>query len=129
MNNKSAYLKSVTEGEHQTMVFEWANLHAKKYPELELLFHIPNGGYLLSPRSARRLKEQGLKKGYPDIGLDIPRKKFHGLRIELKKIGGRLSKEQIWWIDQLTAQGYFVPVCFGADAAIDTIKNYLGIQA
>ncbi len=38
---------------------------------------------------------------------------------------GRLSKEQKVWVDQLTAWGHCVYVCWNANAAIDVITAYL----
>ena len=33
------------ESEEQVMVMNWAKLQMGKYPELRLLYHVPNGGY------------------------------------------------------------------------------------
>ncbi len=118
--------KSITRSEYdeQVAVFRWAELAQKEYPELRLLFGSLNG-VRLSIGSAVKAKKAGLKRGYPDICLDVPRKPYHGLRIELKKIGGRMSDGQIIILPALMMQSYCVTVCYGADEAISCIKEYL----
>lgn len=33
-----------SEASEQILLMQWCNLQKFKYPELELIFHIPNGG-------------------------------------------------------------------------------------
>lgn len=114
-----------TEEQEQIVVFQWAELMANRYPELNLIMHIPNGG-LRSKPEAVRFKRAGVKKGVPDIFLPVPKKGYHGLWIEMKRQkGGRLSPEQKAWIDNLNAQGYLAARCDGADDAIRVIKEYI----
>ncbi len=114
-----------TEAQEQAALFEWAQLQSGKYPELVLLYHIPNGGSR-HPAEARNLQAQGVKSGVPDICLPVPRGDCHGLYIELKRRkGGRLSPEQSQWIDELTEQGYSAAVCKGWEVAAELIKGYL----
>lgn len=114
-----------TESEEQIMVFEWAELSHGKYPELALLFHIPNGSYK-SVAMAEKFQREGLKAGVPDICLPVARKGFHALYIEMKRtVGGRLSQKQVWWIDNLRSQGNKVEVCKGFDEAVHVIEDYL----
>jgi len=71
------------ESDHQIALFQWVSYQLKRYPELELLYHIPNGGYRYKT-TARRLKAEGVKAGVPDICLPVPRGGYHGLYIEMK---------------------------------------------
>ncbi len=115
-----------TEEQEQIAVIEWVELSQSRYPDLQWLYHVPNGG-LRSKRTAARLKAAGVKSGVPDLCLPVPRKGYHGLYIELKRIkGGRTSPDQDKWVDGLTDNGYFCEVCRGAESAIRTIKWYLG---
>lgn len=129
--------KAMTEDGHQSVLFQWANLATAKHPELRWLYAIPNGG-LRSKATAGRLKAQGVKAGYPDIGLDVARHGFHGLRIELKvpevkaipgatkrKPPGRTSPEQDAWLEQLRTQGYRAEVAYGWVQAMAIIQEYL----
>jgi hypothetical protein len=50
-------LPSVSESDEQIGLFEWAALHTRKYPELDLLYHIPNGGHRYKT-TAIRLKAE-----------------------------------------------------------------------
>lgn len=38
-------MKPLTESAEQQHLMQWTDFAAGKYPELELLFHIPNGGH------------------------------------------------------------------------------------
>lgn len=89
-----------TEAQHQTNVIRWSMIHRDHYPELALLFHIPNGGSR-DPREAAHMKEQGVKPGVPDLCLPVPRGRYHGLYIEMKTPTGRTSKDQEWWLTKL----------------------------
>jgi hypothetical protein len=117
-----------TEFVEQARLFTWASMSLVCYPDLAWLYAIPNGGYLLSKSSAGKLKAGGLKKGYPDLGLDVARGLFYGLRIEMKRTkGGRIAPEQREWHMRLIEQGYKVVVCFGWEEARDTLMTYLSL--
>jgi hypothetical protein len=94
------------------------------YPELKLLHHIPNGG-ARSKATAGRLKAAGVKAGVPDICLPVPRHGFHGLYIELKWGKNKATEEQVGWLGDLRAQGYYTAICYGFQPAMDTIIDYL----
>lgn len=114
------------ESVEQTWLFRWAeNMAYLKWPELELLYHTPNGGSR-NHIEAARLKAQGVKAGIPDIYLPVSRSNYHGLYIELKRQhGGRLSPDQKEMIPKLRAQGYRVEVCKGFQQAADVIEAYM----
>ena len=96
-----------------------------KWPELELMYHVPNGGYR-NKAEAERFRSQVVKPGVPDIVLPVARGGYHGLYIELKRtVGGRVSEEQREWLGKLNAQGYYTAVCRGWEEAKDAIEGYL----
>ena len=114
-----------TEAEEQITLFEWARLQRGKYPELTLLYHVPNGGSR-NKAEAGRLRAEGVKAGVPDLCLPVPRGRFHGLYIELKRRrGGRVDELQVAWKEELMKQGYSVALCKGWEAAAEVILNYL----
>lgn len=114
-----------TEEEEQIALIEWATRSSGQYPELALLFHIPNGGSR-GKGEAGRFKAMGVKKGVPDLFLPVPRGGYHGLFVELKRVaGGEVSKNQREWIDTLTRQGYRAVVCKGWEAARIVIMRYI----
>jgi hypothetical protein len=47
----------------------------------------------------------------------------------MKRNGGRCTPEQKAFHEDLRAQGYRVEVCYGAQAAIDTITHYMLSEA
>ena len=114
-----------TEAQEQKDLFRWAELMSKRYPELELLFHIPNGGSRHIVEAAN-LKAQGVRAGVPDIFLPVARLGYHGMFIEMKRRkGGRLSEAQKEWICVLERNGYFAIVCAGWEEAVEAIESYL----
>jgi len=114
------------EAHEQEALFTWARLQEKIYPELEMLFAIPNGGSRHKIEAAN-LKKQGVKSGVLDAYLSVPSSKYHGLYIEMKSEKGKVSEKQDWWIGRLRGYGYKVEVCYSAESAINAIKQYLGV--
>jgi hypothetical protein len=114
------------EADEQMMLMKWAAYSRGKYPELAMLFHIPNGGSR-NRIEAARLKAQGVCPGVPDLCLPVARGAYHGLFIELKRQkGGRLSDEQKGWLDALGRNGYRAIRCDGWAKAAEEIARYLG---
>lgn len=121
-------------------LFRWADAQSGKYPELSLMYHIPNGGKR-GKAEAGRFRAMGVKSGVPDIFLpfavqtfnfvgsgkfDVIKIKYHGLYIELKRLrGGTVSATQKQWIARLRDAGYAVEVCKGWEAAAAVITDYL----
>lgn len=115
-----------TEAQEQEALFRWAAYSRGKYPELDMLFHIPNGGSR-NLIEAAHLKAQGVKPGVPDICLPVPSGRYTALYIELKRRkNGRVSDAQRGWIAALNRVGCRAVVCNGWDEARDAIEQYLG---
>lgn len=116
-----------SESGHQRAVFAWAALNFPKYPELRLMFAIPNGGER-NKIVAANLKAEGVRAHVPDIFLPVPRGKWCGLFLEMKKQGGRVDPGQKEFIKALQMQGYGACVCVGWLAATETLVSYLEFQ-
>ncbi len=117
-----------TETGEQQAVIEWCVRAAGKYPELRLIYHIPNEGKRSVVKGAE-LKSIGLKSGVPDLCLPVARGGFHALYIEMKK--SRKSKataEQKKWLAALNAQNNVAVICYGADEAIKILEKYLNMK-
>lgn len=120
------------EHDEQAALFLWARLSRVRFPELRLMFAIPNGGHR-NLLVAKKMKAEGCKAGVPDILLPVARQGHHGLFLEMKTTGNRpkrggkggLSDIQAEWIGDLRAQGYRVEVCYGAEEARNVICEYL----
>lgn len=113
-----------SEDEEQAVVIEWCELNSHRYPELKMIYHVPNEGKRSAAYAAKE-KRLGLKKGVPDLVIPVKRMGFAGLYIEMKKIGGRLTREQRIWLDMLNDEGYAAFVAEGAEQAIKIIQGYL----
>jgi hypothetical protein len=108
-------------------LIQWAIVEQRRWPELARLAHVPNGG-ARSKVTAAILKAEGVRSGYPDYVLDVPRGGYHGLRIELKADDGRASDEQCDWLAFLHAQGYAAFVCVGWRRAAHLLLRYMSLH-
>lgn len=115
-----------TQSEHQIQVnlMKWCELMRHTYPELSLMFAIPNGG-LRNKIVASKLKAEGARAGVPDLFLPSPKGEYHGLFIEMKSLKGVTRPNQREWLAKLGKQGYACVVCKGYDAAVEAIEEYL----
>lgn len=120
------------EADEQRHLFFWARMMSGQHPELELLNASMNGAWIPGRKGRKfaiitQLQNIGcLRPGFPDINLPIPRAGYHGLYIELKrKSGGKVSKDQQWWLDKLRYQGYYSTVARGFEEAKEAIIMYL----
>jgi len=86
--------------------------------------HIANERHT-SPQRGAKLKKMGVKSGACDIFILEPRGDYHGLFIELKVKGGRLSDNQKEFIDKSNERNYKTVVCWSIDELIDTVEDYL----
>jgi len=67
------------EHNEQVAVFAWARWAEAQYPELALLFAVPNGG-ARNKVTAARLKAEGVKRGVLDIWFPVARGGWRRLR-------------------------------------------------
>lgn len=94
------------------------------HPELAHIFAVPNGGKR-GKAQAGKLKAEGVKAGMLDLILPVAVGGKHGLFLEMKAAGGRLTHEQKGWIDYLRGAGYAAAVAHGFDAARAVLVAYL----
>lgn len=116
------------ENQEQKSLFEWAMLYEGRYPELKMLFHVPNEGKRSKATGAEMVR-MGLKSGVPDVVLPVARQGYHGLVIEMKEDRGKLTQKQKEWLRMFSAENWKVLVCWGWDCAADAIAKYLGFEA
>lgn len=115
----------MTEHEEQVDLMRLVEMHKGRWPELGMLFAVPNGGDR-NMLVAKKLKAEGVKAGVPDLCLPVPRGGYHGLFIELKRQKkGRISPEQVAWLKALQGQGYRAEMCLGATEAWNVIQEYM----
>lgn len=116
-----------SEATEQEALIVWCGWQQAKHPELKLIYHIPNGGSR-NTLEAANLKRQGVKAGVPDLCLPVARNGFHGLYIEMKYGKNKTTENQKEWLEDLTTQGYFTAVCYGAEEAKEIIAKYLQLS-
>lgn len=115
-----------TEHDEQVALMHWWSFAHKLFGVSEqLLFAIPNGGDR-NILVAAKLKAEGVRAGVPDLFLAVPRGRYHGMFVELKKRDrGTVSKKQKIMIEILMESGYCSLVCHGWNGAMEAIKRYL----
>lgn len=115
--------KPGTEHSQQTAYCCWLQ-QQKVDDRLKMAFAVPSGG-LRDKVTASRLKAEGVKRGVPDMMIPIPINNYHGLFIEFKIKGGKLSAEQIVYGEYLKSQNYAHVVVYSYLEAIDATLQYL----
>lgn len=118
--------RSREESEMQVSLLKWWHMQCRYFgiPEI-LLASCPNGGGRSGPVVGAILKAEGLRAGFPDLGLYVPRGRFHALFLELKRRDGVVSPEQEVFHAHLSTQGYAVHVVRSSVDAINKITSYL----
>jgi len=111
----------------------WADAQSGALPELDALFHPPNGGARTAKEGAR-MKKMGVKPGVPDLCLPIVRPVVWkngdvipagGLWIELKSENGRLRDSQRVWRDRLLEHDHCWTLCRSLDAFRAAVTDYI----
>lgn len=107
------------ESDVQALVFKYLeNRNLDSHPSL-------SGIKAKSWGQIRFMKSQGIRKGHPDLMIEEPAGKYQILYLELKKIGGKLDKDQIAWLKRHIAKGHACSVSYGYYDAIYKIEKYL----
>ena len=115
------------EHDEQVKLFAWCShpTVVKCWPEMRLLYAIPNWIGVRTAKHGARLKAEGRKKGVPDICLPVRRFPYIGLYLEMKTEDGALSSDQREWIERLRAAGHCVYVARSSELARRFIIDYL----
>lgn len=117
---------SPTEHVEQSLLVQRLALLTSKHPDLELLYAVPNGGYR-NPKTAALLKAEGVRRAVPDLVLPAPRYPFHGLYVEMKRVGYKATDEQLQFMGRLARQGYAIAEAHGQDEGYRIIMAYLAL--
>ena len=112
---------AMSEYDEQLTIFEYAHGYAGNLdPRLRMLHAVEN-----TKGEGRPPAGSEESAGIPDMFLAVSVAPFHGLYIELKTQTGKTSAKQKRWQKALRMQGYASVVCYGADRAIETLREYL----
>lgn len=116
----------MSEHDEQVALFELLTLYEPKYPILQWVFAIPNGG-ARHPAVAAKMKAEGVKAGVWDIFVPVPVDYKCGLWIEMKFGKNSLSDEQKEFRRALGDVFEWV-VSYSTIKAAHAIGRYLGIR-
>jgi hypothetical protein len=118
-----------TEHEEQVEFFKWWRRYAaiSKIPEC-LCFAIPNASRLTDAGRVYKWAE-GLTPGVSDIFMAIPRGKYHGLFIEMKRsVNAEVTAPQTGFLNAVKDSGYYSTIAWSADDAQYITMEYLSLQ-
>jgi hypothetical protein len=97
-----------------------------RYPELLLLYAIPNGASASSHAAAAKRKVEGQLADMPDLCLPVARGPFIGLYLEIKRPGTKSARpSQRARADQLRAEGHCVLTIDDTQRGVDAVLRYL----
>jgi hypothetical protein len=113
--------------EHDTQAAFFAWIEHQRFPGVELMHAIPNGG-ARHLAVAAKLKKEGVKPGVPDVAWPVARGGFIGLAIEFKHGDGNPTKEQRERITRMQLEGWLVAVCWDWQAAARLVTGYAGMM-
>jgi len=118
----------MSEHNHQVTVVQFFHL---QYPAYKAMLMAYPSGAIIGGKNKfgliNKMKREGWKKGVPDLFIAVPNEEYHGLFIEMKddKKSCKPSLEQVQYINELNSNGYCAQVCWGADDAIELIRQYM----
>lgn len=118
---------SGTEHGHQAALFCWAVQNKERFPGIEDMHAIPNGGYR-NKATAGILKAEGVKASVSDVFLPVARGVYHGAYIEMKKPGEKASKKQLEFGERVFNQGYYFIVCDHWQKAVEFLEKYFAFK-
>lgn len=122
------------ESDLQVQVADYLRL---RYPKV--LFHSDYGSglKLTKGQAMKQYRQNGGRRGWPDLFIAEPAKGHHGLMVELKRTGTRLKKKDGTWasshleeqnevLNKLQRKGYAAYFAVGFEEAKEIIDDYLG---
>lgn len=109
----------------QVEVFNWLFIAHQEF--IDDFYAVANGGIRVG-YSGFELKKEGVQQGQPDINCDLPRGKYHGLRIEMKWGNNGPSEMQKAIMNRRKVNGYFCALCYSSLEAIAVITEYLNLK-
>ena len=111
----------------QVVLFQYVRLYAKRNPDLNKVYAIPNGGSR-HKYVAKKLKDEGVISGVLDIHCPCPRQGFSGLWIEMKHGKNKMTDNQGRWQKLMEEEGHKVVTCYCAESAKRVLFDYLGVK-
>jgi len=113
----------MTEHQHQKALIEWANLHVWGPLLVKITNEQKNGENF---GVVKTLLSEGLRPGFPDLFLFLPKHHYHGLALELKAPKKKPSENQLYYLKILGGHGYKTCVSDDLDYSMSKIKEYIG---
>jgi hypothetical protein len=105
-----------TEAQHQTEVVKWLRTRG-------WCFTATANGVMTTPAQWRHLARTGVSPGVPDLLVFEPLGRYVGVAIEMKAAKGRVSPEQVRWLEWLRQRTWYAFVAYSAEEAIRKMEE------
>ena len=109
----------VSEHDIQVACINWFRYQYPKY----LIYAVPNGGQR-NKIVAKKLKDEGVLSGVPDLHIPVAKNGFNGLYIEMKAGKNKPSDNQITIMKKLENEGYVCTVCYSLSEFMKVVNTY-----
>lgn len=116
----------ISEHADQVILFKWIRAVRPRYPALEYVHAVPNGGHR-AKATAAKMKAEGLEPGVPDIMVPRGNGEYYGMAIEMKKGYNKPTEDQDRWLRQLCAANWYCIVAWHRETARTQLSRYFGI--
>ena len=113
------FVPKVSEHDIQVACINWFRYQYPKY----LIYAIPNGG-ARNIITAKKLKDEGVTAGVPDLHIPVAKSNYHWLYIEMKSGKNKASEHQITVMEKLKNEGYLCAVCWNLNQFMGVVNDY-----
>ena len=114
--------------EHDNQVTFFQIMEFVEHEAAGVTFAVPNGARLRSVQHARRVHDEGMRSGVPDIICAAPYRGKAGLAIEMKVGKNKPTPNQVMWHTRLRHFGWQVSVCYSAMSAFMVWADYVNMH-
>ena len=113
-----------SENQIHASIIEYLATREGQYPWVKWIFHPANGGYR-TKRGASLMKRLGVRRGVSDLICLYPKMPWHGFVCEVKDHKGKLTPEQIEFLNHMQSLGVKIGMVKTLDSFIKFFEDFV----